>query len=509
VGVLKNHQVLWTSRIGFILAAMGMAVGTGNIWRFPRMVAENGGGSFLIGWAIFLFLWSLPLIMVEIYIGRSTRMGTMGSIRKLIGEKFAWFGPVITLVLLGITFYYSVVVGWTLKYFFLALSGSFAKNINSSQEWERFVSNPVEPVFFHMLAISVSALVAYIGITKGIERCSKIFLPLLFILLIFTAIRSVTLPGALEGVAFMFTPQWEYLGKASTWLQALSQSAWSVGAGWGLYATYAIYTHKRDDIAQNSLTAGLGNNSVELLAGLTIIPALFALAPSQEYIAQATSGNTGLTFIYMVELINLMPQKYLFGVAFFGALAFAAFTSLIAMVETITRNLSDYGIQRKKAIFMSASLIFIGGVPSAMNMAVFNNQDWVWGIALLFSCFLYAFATMKYGVEKMRDEINNVSLLKVNNWWVFSIKYAVPALFIIMTGWWLYQATTWYPGTWWNPFEEFSVGTIVLQLGMVFMITPYLLKLNRNLRSSVIEEGLNEEPSSLSTLNTNNFKGEL
>ncbi|MFE8697866.1 sodium-dependent transporter [Cytobacillus sp. FJAT-53684] len=487
----NQNQVIWSSRIGFILAAMGMAVGTGNIWRFPRMVAEHGGGSFLIGWAVFLFLWSLPLIMVEIYIGRRTRMGTIGSFRQFIGEKFAWFGPFITIVLLGITFYYSVVVGWTFKYFFLAMKGTFSNNVDSTALWEGFVGNPTEPVLFHLLAIGVSGAVVYIGVNKGIERMSKIFLPLLFLLLIFTAIRSITLPGALEGLSYMFTPQWEYLGKATTWLEALSQSAWSVGAGWGLYATYAIYTRKRDDIAQNSLTAGLGNNSVELLAGMTIIPAIFALAPSPEYISQATSsGNVGLTFIYMVELINVMPQTYIFGVAFFGALAFAAFTSLVAMVELVTRNISDHGIKRNKAILISTVLIFIGGVPSALNMSVFNNQDWVWGVGLLLSCFLYAFAAIKYGVTKMKDEINDVSFIKVNNWWAYSINYCIPVLFAVVTIWWLYQATTWYPDSWWKPFEESNVGTVVLQIGIACILAPLLLRFKKRLRSSVKEEGL-------------------
>lgn len=504
---MKDSQVLWTTRLGFILAAMGMAVGTGNIWRFPRMVAEHGGGSFLIGWAIFLILWSLPLIMVEVYIGRKTRMGTMGSFKEFIGKKFSWFGPIITIVLVGITFYYSVVVGWTFKYFYLALTGTFTADVDSNQLWESFTSNSVEPVFFHFLAVILTGLVVFIGVTKGIERMSKIFLPMLFILLIFTAIRSITLPGAMEGLSYMFTPQWEYLAKASTWLEALSQSAWSVGAGWGLYATYAIYTRKRDDIAQNSLTAGLGNNSVELLAGLTIIPAIFALAPSQEYIAQATSsGNTGITFIYMVELLNVMPQTYIFGIAFFGALAFAAFTSLVAMVELITRNFSDYGIPRKRAVIIAAGLIFVGGVPSALSMAVFNNQDWVWGVGLLLSCLLYAIAAIKYGVEKMRDDINEVSSMKINNWWVYSIKYVIPALFVITTGWWLYQAMSWYPDTWWKPFEEFNVGTIVFQMGLAFIITPLLLRLNHRLRSSVKEEGLSESES-FDLNSSNDIKG--
>ena len=485
---MKENQVVFATRIGFILAAMGMAIGTGNIWRFPRMVAENGGGSFLISWALSLFVFALPLIMVEIFIGRKTRMGTIGSFKQFIGNKFAWFGPIVFIVLAGLTFYYSVIVGWTFKYFTLAVTNDFSED--ASVQWQAFSTAGTEPVIYHLFAAALCGVIVFFGVTKGIERVSKIFLPLLFLMLIFTAIRSVTLPGAIDGLAYMFTPQWEYLTKATTWLEGLSQAAWSVGAGWGLYATYALYTKKRDDIAQSAVTAGLGNNSVELLAGMTIIPAIFALAPSQEYIDQATgAGNAGLTFIYMVELIKTMPGSYLFGVAFFGALAFAAFTSLMAMVELITRNLSDYGIKRNKAIVLTVLGVFAGGIPSALSMKVFNNQDWVWGVGLLLSCFLYAYAATKYGLAKMKDEINEVSFIKINAWWVYSIKYAIPVLLISVVGWWLYQSITWNPGSWWDPLGESTVGTIIFQIAIAFLITPLILKFNRRLRSSVLEEG--------------------
>jgi NSS family neurotransmitter:Na+ symporter len=492
---MDKKQVLWGTRIGFILAAMGMAIGTGNIWRFPRMVAENGGGSFLIGWAIFLFLWSLPLIMVEIVIGRKTRSGTGGSFRQFIGEKFTWMGPLITLVVLGLTCYYSVVVGWTFKYFGLAIQGAFQQGVDSNSLWEAFSTNSVQTIFFHFLAIGLAGVVVYIGINRGIEKLSKIVLPLLFLLLIFTCIRALTLDGAWEGVAFMFTPDWNYLGRAETWMQALSQSAWSVGAGWGLYATYAIYTRQREDIAQNALTAGLGNNSIELLAGLTIIPAIFALAPSADYITQATSaGNTGLIFVYLVDLMISMPGTYIFAIAFFGSLAFAAITTLVALVELVTRNFSDLGLKRGRAIVITVVVCFVFGIPSAMSMTFFNNQDWVWGVLLLLSCLFYSIAAIRYGVEKMRNEINEVSDIKVNRWWVFSIKYCIPTLFVIVIGWWLYQAITWYPETWWLPFEEFNVGTIVFQLAIVLVII-FLANnwIKRKLRLSVLEEGLEEK----------------
>lgn len=492
---MKEKQIVWASRIGFILAAMGMAIGTGNIWRFPRMVAMNGGGSFLIGWAIFLLVWSLPLIMVEVLIGRKTRMGTVGSFRAFVGEKYAWMGGMITWVAMWIAFYYSVVVGWTLKYLALALMGEFKSGIDTQKLWDTFTANATETIGFHLLSITLCGFILFKGINSGIERISKIFLPLLFVMLIFTTVFVLQMDGAIQGVTFMFTPDWTYLGKAETWLQALSQSAWSTGAGWGLYATYAIYTRKKEDIAQNALTAGLGNNSVELLAGLTIIPAIFILSPSQEYMNQAmSSDNTGLTFVYMVNVFSTMPGGYWFGIAFFFALAFAAITSLMALVEFVVRNLSDLGLPRKKAILTASIITFAFGIPSAVSMDFFGNQDWVWGIGLLFSAFFYYFVAVKYGVERIRDEINEVSDIHVGRLWVWSIKYCIPVIFIIFLGWWIYQSITWYPDTWWSPFEVSSVGTIALQLGIGFAVV-WLSRswVRRQLRCSAQDEGLELE----------------
>ncbi|SFH02674.1 neurotransmitter:Na+ symporter, NSS family [Desulfotomaculum arcticum] len=474
--MVNNQREEWGTRVGYILAAMGMAIGTGNIWRFPRMVAENGGGSFLIGWAIFLFLWSFPLIMVEMVVGRKTRLGTTGSFRDFVGRKYTWMGGFITWVCIFITFYYSVVVGWTIKYASLAIGGAFHSGVDTNKLWETFTTNPAQTISFHFMAIVLSGIVVYFGVKRGIEAASKFLLPALFVLLIVAVIKSLSLDGAMAGLAYMFTPDPAYLVKADTWLQALSQSAWSTGAGWGLYATYAIYTRKKEDIAQNALTAGMGNNTVELLAGMAIIPAIFALAPSAEYMHQAmSSGNTGITFIYMAQLFGKMPGGYFMSVVFFIALAFAAISSLIAMVEFATRNFMDFGMDRHRAIVWVVAVCFLMGIPSAISMDIFNNQDWVWGIGLLFSCLFYAIAAIQYGVEKMRDEdVNPVSDIKLGNWFVFSIKYCIPVIFVFFLGWWLWQAVTWYPDNWWDPKEVFSVGTIVVQVVFAFAVVGIL-----------------------------------
>lgn len=479
--MIERANEQWTSRLGYILASIGMAVGTGNIWRFPRMAAQHGGGSFLVGWAIFLFLWAFPLIAIEMMIGRKSRKGTIGSFRQFLGSRYTWMGGFVALVCLFIAFYYSVVVGWTFNYFIYALKGAFHPDVDTNLLWLSFSHNTSRVLFFHLIAILAAGTIVHRGINRGIEKVSMVLLPFLFALLIVAAVRSLTLDGALEGVVYMFTPSMEYLGRAETWLQALTQSAWSTGAGWGLYATYAIYTHQQEDVTQNALTAGFGNNSVELLAGLTIIPAIFALAPSAEYMDQAlSSGNVGITFIYMAELFSMMPGGYWMALVFFGALATAAISPLVAMLELAVRNLVDVGIKRQLAIWVVVAVVFFGGVPSAISLEIFANQDWVWGIGLLFSCLFYAIVAIHYGVETLRSEINSVSDIRVAKVWSKIVVVCVPIIFVVFLMWWTYQSINDYPQSFWDPRNLESIGTVVVQLGLglgvVYLLNPWINK---------------------------------
>ena len=206
-----------------------MAVGTGNIWRFPRVAAANGGGSFLIPWVIFLFAWAIPLLLVEFALGKTTRRGPAGAVGTLIGERYNWLGVFVGLVTCFIMFYYSVVTGWCLKYFTVSLGTVFSAD-NAESYWTRFTSDPIQPVIFHAIALAIGCSFIYRGVVRGIERTNRILIPALFVLLIIAAIRAVTLPGAVKGLAYLFTPNWEDLGNYQVWLAALTQSAWSTGA---------------------------------------------------------------------------------------------------------------------------------------------------------------------------------------------------------------------------------------------------------------------------------------
>jgi len=471
----------FSSRWALILAALGMAVGTGNIWRFPRIAAQNGGGSFLIPWVIFLFLWSIPLLIIEFAIGKETRRGAVGAFGKLLGEKYTWMGAFVGFCTMAIMFYYSVVMGWCVKYFTASILPNANTFADTQAFWDSFTGG-IQPLYFHLFAMIIGSFVIYKGVVTGIERANKILIPLLFGLLILAAIRALTLPGAIDGLNFLFEPKWEYLLNYKTWLEALSQSAWSTGAGWGLMLTYAVYMQKNEDIVLNSFVAGLGNNSASLLSGIVLFAAVFSLAPElgiEPAVALSDSGpaSTGMTFIWIPRLFQAMPLGGLFMAIFFLALMTAALSSLIAMIEFSTRIFMDAGLERKSAIFMVGVGGFLLGIPSALNINFLGNQDWVWGLGLMVSGMFFTFAAIKYGVDKMRTQLINTegNDLRAGKWFNIIVTFIIPIEFIVLISWWSWQAITLYdPKGWWNPFHTFSLGTCIFQWGIVILLSILL-----------------------------------
>ncbi len=300
-----KREEYFTSRWGLILATLGIAVGTGNIWRFSRIVAQNGGGSFLIPWLIFLFIWSLPLIIAEFAIGKHTRKGPVGAIAKIAGKKYTWMGAFVALVSTGIMFYYSVVTGWTLRYFIASISGEIFRTQNHVELWNSF-SSGVQPLFFHFIAMLIGSIVIYRGVVKGIEKTNKFLVITLVVILFVILIKAVSLPNASLGLTYFFTPQLDYLLDYKVWLNALTQNAWDTGAGWGLILTYAVYMKKKEDIPVNAALIGFGNNSISLIAGIIIFSTVFSLSSvdAMSQISQSGPANTGLTFIYLPLLFS-------------------------------------------------------------------------------------------------------------------------------------------------------------------------------------------------------------
>ena len=493
----------FNSRTGMMLAMLGMAVGTGNIWRFPRIAAKNGGGEFLVAWVVFLLIWSIPIIMLEFGMGRKTRSGPIKSFMQLMGPRWAWMGAFCVFVTTAITFYYCVVAGWTLRYAVAAIlmeipeasPGAFWISLTSSF-W---------PILFHGLIIGLTSWVVIKGV-KSIEKVTSILMPILLAIIIVLVVRSLFLPGASEGLAYLFTVDWGNLANPKIWIEALTQNAWDTGAGWGLVLCYAAYMRDNEDTTLNAVALPVANNLVSLMAGIMIFSTVFSAVPqlmeqahldptvlkglgSLEKAVQNgdtfsvdlvqktifSEGNSGITFIWMPQLFKTMFMGQFFMVLFFVALSFAAFTSMIAQVEVTTRSFVDAGMNRVKATKIICLGVFTLGLPSAIWMPVLENQDWVWGVALMLAGLFFTISIIPYGVKKFREENLNHenSNIKVGRIWDFIIVVIAPVQMIFLLIWFFYSSWKENPDTWLTPFEPdnlFNVGTIVVQWTFVLAI---------------------------------------
>lgn len=470
----------FSSRWGLILSVLGIAIGTGNIWRFPRIAAQNAGadgaGAFLVAWLIFLFMWSIPLIIAEYAIGKSSKRSLVSAFGVQIGPKFNWMGSFVGFVAIAIMFYYSVVTGWCLYYLGQSVFFPLPADITQAKSvWDTF-QDSIWPVVFHFMAIAGCGVIVMRGI-KSIEKVNKFLIPILVLILVISLIRALTLPDALHGVRYLFTPDWQTLQNPTIWLEALTQNAWDTGAGWGLILTYAIYMKKTDSITSSAFQTGIGNNLVSMIAAIIIFSTVFAILGTQYTQTEVLSimkdsgpASTGLTFIWMPQLFSKMPGGNLFAILFFLGLSFAAFSSLISMVELATTMAKEVGIDRKQAVIGVTIVGFLAGIPSATNLTFFANQDFVWGLALMISGAFIAFVVIKHDVfsfrtEKIHSEHTSDHLGK---WWDWLIQFIIPVEAVILLGWWMYRsAVEFSPDSWYNPFDPYSVASCLVQWGLL------------------------------------------
>ena len=417
----------FSGRLGLIFATIGAAIGTGNIWRFPRMVGANGGGSFLVPWLIFLFLWSVPLIIAEFALGKRSRTGTVGTFRIFAGKRFAWMGLWTAWISTAIGFYYAVVTGWCINYFQTAIRGGLGSEVDTVEVWNSFLNNPLEVVFFQAIAVAITMLAIWKG-AKAIEKVNVGLMISLFVLLfaaLFLAFVMDLDDGSLDGFVYMFSIQPEYLMQPETWINGLSQSAWSCSAGMGMAITYSVYMRKDEDTTLNAATMCLANNSISIIAGLTVMMAVFAVV--DDPLAAVSGGSSAITFLVLPEVFAQAPGGPIVQLTmvtmFFLALSFAALTSMISTVELCVRNFVDHGIDRPKAVGFTSIAIFLFGLPSAGLWILVDDstgvvfpqflevQDHIWGYGLMFSGLFIAYSIWKYGWNRYRvwQEENDIS----------------------------------------------------------------------------------------------------
>ena len=463
----------FSSRWGLIFATIGAAIGTGNIWRFPRMVGANGGGTFLIPWLFFLFVWSIPLVIAEFALGKRSRTGTVGTFRIFGGKKLAWMGLWTAWISTAIGFYYAVVAGWCMNYFQLGFRGQLTEGIDTVEVWNNFLMSTHLVILFQVLVIVIT-LAAILGGAKMIEKANTFMMLSLFALLflaLFLALWMDMSDGTLDGAMFMFSVDTEILMQPETWINGLSQSAWSCSAGMGMAITYAVYMKKDEDTTLNAFTMGLANNSISIIAGLTVLSAIFAV--QDDPLATVTGGSSAITFLALPEVFAQAPggsmTQWVMMWAFFLALTFAALTSMISTVELCVRNFVDHGFERNKAVGITGCALLVFGLPSTFVWIRLSAdgvrfpeflevQDHIWGYGLMFSGLFIAYTIwqfgykiwrekvaageageglmgyIKHGVPAFRDEFINTgdNDVWIGRWWDFVMFIAFPVLFTVL-----------------------------------------------------------------------------
>ena len=497
----------FSSRWGLIFATIGAAIGTGNIWRFPRMVGANGGGTFLIPWLFFLFVWSIPLVIAEFALGKRSRTGTVGTFRIFGGKKLAWMGLWTAWISTAIGFYYAVVAGWCMNYFQLGFRGQLTEGIDTVEVWNNFLMSTHLVILFQVLVIVIT-LGAIWGGAKMIEKANTFMMLSLFALLflaLFLALWMDLSDGTLDGAMFMFSVDMDILMQPETWINGLSQSAWSCSAGMGMAITYAVYMKKDEDTTLNAFTMGLANNSISIIAGLTVLSAIFAV--QDDPLATVTGGSSAITFLALPEVFAQAPggslTQWVMMWAFFLALTFAALTSMISTVELCVRNFVDHGFERNKAVGITGCALLVFGLPSTFVWIRLSAdgvrfpeflevQDHIWGYGLMFSGLFIAYTIwqfgfkiwrekvaageageglmgyIRHGVPAFRDEFINTgdNDVWIGRWWDFVMFIAFPVLFTVLLVSYFGDMIANTPDVW-NPSNPHGLTIILLFWGVV------------------------------------------
>lgn len=372
----------FASKMGALFAIIGSAVGLGNLWRFPYMVGQNGGAAFIFIYLIFAIGLCVPLMAAEILVGRRGRSHTAGSFKAIDKEgKFYYVGYLGIIASFVVLSFYSVVGGWVLNYLFKSITFSFSGLTSNelTNHFNNLVTAPIRPLMLHLLFMALTAGVVILGVEKGIEKTSKFFMPVLFILIIILAIRSLTLENASKGVEFLFKLDFSKV-TIETLFEALGQAFFSLSLGLGCIMTYGSYMRKDANIVKSSFIVSISDTLFALIAGLAIIPAVFS------FNLEPTAGP-GLVFIVLPEIFSKLVGGEFFQIIFFFVLFIAAITSSISLLEVVVSYVvEEYKLSRRKAtLITSLSISFVGclcslswGVLSDFTIAgmnLFNFMD--------------------------------------------------------------------------------------------------------------------------------------
>ena len=438
----------WGSRYGFLVAAIGSAIGLGNIWRFPAEAYRNGGGAFLLPYLIALVTAGLPLLILEYTIGRRYRKSAPASYRTMAKplQFIGWWQVAICFV---IATYYAVILAWAVRFVGFSFGEKWGDDPNKFL-FEDFLKVGTEPgsfggfvsgVFWPLLLVWVVALVILgLGVRRGIEMANKIFMPLLVLFFLILVIRSLTLDGAVDGLDAFFKPDWDALTDGSVWVAAYGQIFFSLSIGFAIMITYASYLRSRSDLSGSAMVAGLSNCSFELLAGIGVFSTLGFMAQAQGVrIDELVSDGVGLAFVAFPTIISQMPGGAFFGFLFFASLMIAGFTSLISIVQVIIAAVED-----RTGWSRPFTVATVGGVTALTSLLVYPREGGLhfldvsdrfinrYGIALAALVVVVSVGWILRQLKQQQEEADATSAIQLGNWWRFCLGVITPVVLGVM-----------------------------------------------------------------------------
>ena len=445
---IEQTREKWGSKIGFVLAAAGSAIGLGNIWKFPYIAGENGGASFVLVYLICIAVIGLPVLIAEILIGRTTQRNPVGAFYKLSKSKFwASLGGMGVVAGFLILSFYAIIAGWAIGYVIESINGNFflwPDPTASAEHFNDLVSNVYWIMGYFAFFMVLTITIVFSGVQRGIERASKIMMPVLFILLVVLMIRGLTLPGAEKGINFLWNPDWSKI-TASTILLALGHAFFTLSLGMGAMLTYGSYMSEEDNVPTAAFQIVFLDTLIALIAGMAIFTSVFSVGLDP-------AAGPGLIFHTLPGVFVKMPGGYFFSILFFVALAIAALTSSISLLEVVVSYFVDeLKWKRHKAAIVLGIITFLIGVPSALSFNLlqdfhifgknfFDIVDylasnillplggllisvfvaWIWGLDKVIP-------NLKRGAEKLFDKYP----WSVSFWKIF-IKYLSPVLIFLV-----------------------------------------------------------------------------
>jgi neurotransmitter:Na+ symporter, NSS family len=435
-----NQQDQWTSKLAFILAAAGSAIGLGAIWKFPYVVGTSGGGAFFLIFLLFTFLVGFPLLMAEFVIGRGSQKEAVSAYRALApGSAWPWLGKMGVVTAFILLSFYSVIGGWIVLYLGKSFSGDFFKNDFGAMFGES-ISSPWPVLISQFIFMIITIFVVSRGIKNGIEKANQIMMPALFVLFIVLIVRSLTLDNAMEGVKFFLLPDFSEIGGDDI-LFALGQSFFSLSVGISVMVTYSSYLGKNESLTKSATTIVLLNILISLLAGLAIFPGVFSLGLEP-------AEGPGLLFVVLPAVFDQIVFGQFFFIIFLALFLFATLTSAFSMLEIIVASITKGTLtNRAKWSWIIGLLIFAAGIPSALSMGVlsdvtlfgktiFDLLDFLVSNILLplGALFIALFVGYRYPKDLLVQEFRAGSSVTVKGFalWLILVRYIVPIIIFIV-----------------------------------------------------------------------------